>query len=853
MKTRFLFRWIVAILLTGIVSIDAMAQGGESCPIYPIPRSYAATGEKIPLGTDQTAAIVLPASPTTPNRYAAKRLQSLIRNRFKVEVPIAESDAALSESVTQKFVLSVNPAAVTVDGKSKFNGFSIHFKKDCAVSSIVITGADEIGLIYGCEATFNLIAKDKSGEAQITVADVVDWPSIPWRGRPHSVMAHQLWKGQLDTYIHGRINFVDYRDNPNQPATLTMDARKSSMGCPPGKPIDETLARRCIDEFHKRALYVYGVVSCNIKENEYPKLTQTFDDLLRLGCDGIWISMDDTGGGQNPVKLAQYCAEYMRKVGKTGQDAMFTPGVREYQKIDMPLNHQMAKIETFNEASWIFTRVPCKADYELTQRMGLKSKPAWWFNFCETDYPDPKSGFIHSASILTTQRKDGRPSYMNLQTITPGWGRPEFDKIRDAALYTDRVNIWAICGGWSSEYSVVMFGMWAWNPENCDWEKMQNAIYDYVWGPSQVETIRQFDALFVELKSLYVLQKRWNYRTPDNGLVRLKSPENRARALELLDKLDALAAQLAQSAPEETAMDKDRLEYLFIEPIQTSLRFARKMATLDYPYYEFNDFEHKAVEIYSEKGVQAANEYLERVQKTVRQQIQTLRTELAELKDIDPVLDQWEKRLDNAKTIQQLTNVLADQRAKEWEKLVAQPIEQFFPFMEKPSEGTLTYLFDNLKEPQAPNAIRFLSASDWRCSPSQSLGAYRVGTFNRNDVSMAAIVVPRNAKTKVGDCGWVEQTIDLKDADAPFTARTYIVDSRIDKRYHGVRRIDVLVNGKVVYSRYVSDSVKSNWVEFPLEPPADGSKQFRVVVRVTELTPVTDHTSWVFVGPLYVY
>ncbi|MBR6435738.1 MAG: hypothetical protein IKS45_04465, partial [Thermoguttaceae bacterium] len=91
------------------------------------------------------------------------------------------------------------------------------------------------------------------------------------------------------------------------------------------------------------------------------------------------------------------------------------------------------------------------------------------------------------------------------------------------------------------------------------------------------------------------------------------------------------------------------------------------------------------------------------------------------------------------------------------------------------------------------------------------------------------------------------------DADAPFTARTYMVDSRIDKRYHGVRRIDVLVNGKVVFSRGVSDAVKTNWVEFPLEPSADGSKLFRVVVRVTELTPVTDHTSWVFVGPLYVY
>ena len=653
MKARFLYQWFFAILLTGFILIDAMAQGSGSCPIYPVPRSYAAMGEKIPLGTDQTSAIVLPVSPTTPNRYAAERLQSLIRNRFKVEMPIVDSDSELSDSVNQKFVLSVNPSTVMVDGKSQFNGFSIQFRKDGAFNVITISGADESGLIYGCEATFNLIAKDKSGIAQITVANVVDWPSIPWRGRPHSVMAHQLWKGQLDTYIHGRINFVDFRDNPSQPATLYMDARKSSMGCPPGKPIDEALARRCIDEFHKRALYVYGVVSCNVKESDYPKLTQTLDELLQLGCDGVWFSMDDAGGGRNPVKLAQYAAQYMRKVGKTGQNAMFTPGVREYARIDRPLNYQMAKIETFNEANWVFTRVPCKKDYEQAQKIGLKSKPVWWYNFCETYYPDPKSGFIHSNATLTTQRKDGRPSYMNLQPISPGWGDPEFDKIRDAAQYTDRALIWTICGGWSSEYSVVMFVMWAWNPENCDWEKMQNAIYDYVWGPSQVETIRQFDALFAELKSLYVLQKDKSYRTPDGGLVRLKSPENRARALELLDKLDALAAQLAQNAPEETAMDKDRLEHLYIEPIQTSLKFARKMATLDYPNYEFNDFECKAVEINSEKGEQAANEYLDYVQKTVRQQIRTLRIELTELKDIDPVLDQWEKRLDNAKNIQQ--------------------------------------------------------------------------------------------------------------------------------------------------------------------------------------------------------
>lgn len=848
MKTMRLIPLILVLFLAGF----AAAQSEDPCPIYPTPRSYRPTGEFLPLGTAQTTAIVLPENPTVPNQYAGQRLQSLIRNRFKVELPVVGPGSEAAKGAALKFVLAVKPSAVIVDGKSRLNGFSIQVKKDGAASVISLTGADEMGLIYACEAVFSLISKNDTGTAQITAANVVDWPSIPWRGRPHSVMAHQLWPGQLETYLHGRINFVDYRDDPDQPATLTVDARKSSMGCPPGKPIDEALARRCIDEFHRRALYVFGVVSCNIKENEYPKLAQTFDELLRLGCDGIWISMDDTGGGQDPVKLARYAAEYMRKVGKTGQDVMFTPGGREYQKIDMPLNHQMAKIETFNEASWIFTRVPCKEDLEMARKIGLKSKPAWWFNFCETPYPDPKAGFIHSSAILTTQRKDGRPSYMNHQPITPGWGHPEFDKIRDAAQYTDRVNIWAVCGGWTSEYSVVMFGMWAWNPENCDWPKMQTAIYDYVWGPSQVETIRKFDELWTELKSLYFLPRNWVFRTPDDGLVRLKSPENRARALELLDQLDALAAQLAQKAPEETAMENDRLEYLFIEPIQTSLKFARKQATLDYPYYEFSDFEQKAVEIFSVEGEKAANEYLDGVQKKVRQQIGTLRTELAELKDIDPVLDKWEARLNNAKNIQMLVRANAEKLAKEWETLVNQPIGQFFPFMEQPSEGTLTALFDGLKEMENAQAPAF---AGWVCKPTQIIGSYRVGAFNRNGLSAAAIVVPRNTKTKAGDCGWVEQTVDLDAASDSFpkTAKMYLADSRIDHRYHGVRKIDVLVNGKTVFSREVSASVKSNWVEFPLELPADGKPSFRIVVRVTELIPVVDHTSWVFVGPTYVY
>ena len=858
---------LLAFIAEGFVFVSGTAANPVSktaavnpvCPIVPIPRDYQPTGETVPLGTDQTAAIVLPVKANAANRYAAERLQTLVKNRFKVQLPICDSETALAQAVTQRFVLAVDPKAVLNDGQSAFNGFCIRFADP--LRRIEITGADDAGLIYGAEALFNLIAKDASGAAQITVAAVRDWPSIQWRGRPHSVMAHQLQPGQLDAYVHGRINFIDYRDDPRVPESLTMAARKSSMGCPPGLPIDADLARKVLDEGHRRAMYVYGTVSCNITEDKYNLLGKTFDELLALGCDGIWVSMDDTGGGKDPCLLAQYAADYMKKSGKQGHDMLFTPGGQEYTTIERPLNRAMAQIDTFNNGTWIFTRVPCKKDAQLAREIGLKQKVAWWYNYCETSYPDPKAGFIHSSAVLTTQRKDGRPSYMNLLPITPGWGSPEFDKIRDAAENVDHINIWAMCGGWPAEYAVVMFGQWGWNPENCDWNRLRDSIYDFVWGPSQVPLITEFDKTWVELKDLYLLPRNWGFRTPDNSLVRLKMVENRARALELLDKLDKLAAQLAAKAPEETALDLQRLEYQYIEPILTSLKFARKQATLDYPEYEFGQFEIQAAEIQSTKGEQAANEYLARVHATVNKQLEALSRELSELKDIEPVLDLWRVRLSKGKTVSEINKAELAKRKVEWDALVKQPVKEYLPFLEEPLEGNLTSIFDSMQNAAPAGTLATRASSDWTCAPTQAVGGYRVGTFNRGGIQTAAIVVPRHTKTQEEQFGWVEQTFDLAklvpgnvaesiDLSKDLKAQLFLADNRIDHVYRGVRRIDVSVNGKTVFSRDLADPAAPDWIEFPVSTVSSTDSTCKIVVRVTELRPVGDHTSWVFVGPL---
>ncbi len=649
--TRLMFTLVLLAVLTAFSSIFApmsMADDAGKCPIVPRPREFQLIGESWTLGNEKNAAIL--KNDACP--YAQERLQALIRNRFKREIPILAADA-LPESVTQVF-------SMTLSGENlPWNGFKIEFRTledSHAKQEIAITGADLSGVIYGVEALFNLIRKpvsDAEDQPEILCATVRDWPSIPWRGRPHSVVAHHLQPGQLDAYMHARLNFSDFRDDPDQVATMIMPARKSSMGCVPGKPIDEELFNRVFTEFKRRGMFVYGTVSCKLEAGQYSKLTDTFDALLTLGCDGIWVSMDDTGGGKEPVKLAQFVADYMKKRSITGHQMVFTPAMQEYMNIDRALNREMAKIDGFNSGYWIFTRVPCAADLALCQKIGLKQKPCWWFNYCETNYPDPKAGFIHSSTALTSQRKNGKPSYMNLLPMTPGWGGPEFDRIRDAAKYTDQVNLWGLCGGWPTEYALVMFGLWAWNPETCDWETLRDSIYDFVWGPGQVATIREFDVLYAELKTFYHLPVNVSFRAPENTLVRLKNTADRPRVLEILNRLDALAAELAERSPSETALTASRLEEMYLEPMRASLFFARKQATLEYPEYRFKDFEKnltaEMAKITQEKGSDAAREHALATCAELEGIIATLSREFAELKDIEPVLDLWRKRIQTQK------------------------------------------------------------------------------------------------------------------------------------------------------------------------------------------------------------
>jgi hypothetical protein len=306
-----------------------------------------------------------------------------------------------------------------------------------------------------------------------------------------------------------------------------------------------------------------------------------------------------------------------------------------------------------------------------------------------------------------------------------------------------------------------------------------------------------------------------------------------------------------------------------MDPMQTSLRFARKQATLEYPEYEFGNFELKAMEIAEtqnavrkggsssgpESGTDIANKYLADVHAKVVPILETLGRELAELKDIDPVLDIWRSRLAKSKTVAAIEKSKMQELKVQWSQFIRQPVKKFLPFMDEPLEGNLSAVFANAGKPVPVGTIKTYEPADWSCKPTMTRGAYHVGQYDRQGQKAAAIMVPRETKTSVGDYGSVELTVPVPRSIAgqKLFCELFIGDTRIDNAYRSVRQIDVLVNGKVVFSRDIADPKAEDWVTFELTDIAQSTSELKFQVRVTEKRAVSDHTSWVFVGSLRLF
>lgn len=842
-------------LLTAAPVLALAGEGETPCPIVPRPKEYHGSGATATLQPAGTVAIVIGAKATEPERYAAESLQVQIERRFGRTLPIhVETD--VPATVGQRFLLGQMETSaqlaslcrrheIELSGESPgHDGFVIRCLDDGPGQVILIGGSNARGVIYGQNALVDLL-RQEGDRVVFPVASVRDWPSIAWRGRPHSVLQQHLVPGALDAYLRSRINFTDVRDDPDVEPTIIFPARKASMGFPAGKPIDEPLVARMISESHRRGLFVYGTVSCGVKQDQVDDVEKTFRELIALGVDGLWISFDDVGAGDGAPEVIRRVLKLGAEHGMTGRKIAITPPLKEYQTIDMEFNHKAAVEWGLADAQWMFTRVPRTDDAATARRIGIRGLPGWWHNLV-----DFRGGFLHNGGVGCSLRADGKPGYLNMQPLAMGWHRPEYDQIRDAADNTSSALLWGVVGGWPEEYEVGALGLWAWDPARHDWQQTRDAVYRLVYGPSLIETARGFDDQLSALKDLFELPP-WRFWPNQGWPCRLKNVESRAQAVASIGRLEGLLATLRRKAPEETAIDPARLESVYLEPMEATLAYARKMALLEYPEYSLPDFERTMLGLVDAEKLDEAERLLDESRRRIEPQLARIEGTLAGLKGIDQYVAFWNDQLAGVDRWKERAVRRRVDMKKRFEKLIGGDVASLFPYKERVVGDELDALFAPLAKPPAGEMLAELRAADWLGRPCRFSGAFCVGPFAWKGETLVAIAYPRRAPSRIDDAAEVRAEVTVPQYTGRLMLDAFVNDTRLENRYPKHRYMQLWANDRLVWEEDVAPTrAGSEWVSVDVTELARPGTTLSLRFRVVDQRGVGDHLTVTFLGPV---
>jgi hypothetical protein len=596
-------------------------------------------------------------------------------------------------------------------------------------------------------------------------------------------------------------------------------------------------------------LFVYGTVSCGVPADKTGDVIKTFEELISLGVDGLWISFDDVGAGANAANVVRHVLELGARHDMTGRKIAVTPPSGDYQHIDTEFNRQAAGWG-LAEAQWLFTRVPCAEDQQMAQQIGIAGLPGWWHNLVNMP-----GGFLHNGDVLCPLSKDWSPAYVNPQPLANGWHRPSYEQLRDAEKHTSCVLLWGVIGGWPEEYQLGDLGCWAWSPTAYDWQRTCDGAYRLLYGPGQVENARAFNAKLSALKGLFHLPPWRFWPAGERSFVgwpcRLKQVKDRPKALELLDELDALSTELSREAAKDTAIDPKRLETIYLAPIRDTLDYARRMTLLEYPEYTAAEFERTMVSLLEAGESEEAERTLVEVRDRLAPHLEQIEAELAELKQVDEYVAIWRQRVSGMKYWMELVKRRRAKMTERFQKLIHGNVASLFPYMEQVDGNQLESLFARL--PDLPNGklLAELQAGDWLQSTPDFQGAFCVGEFESKTSKLVAIAYPRRIPSKPGDAGEVCAEIAVPDYTGHLLLDVFVNDTRLENRYPGHRSMQLWGNERLLWEEDIASSrAGREWISLELAELVTAGSRLKLRFRVMDKRGVGDHLSVAFLGPV---
>ncbi len=584
----------------------------------------------------EPAAIVLSGQATPPERYAAELLRDRVLKRFGQKWPI--HGGALLESSgtdTKTRVLIGLPRThppldrllktARIEVPPAADGYALHVSVESGTVTIAVAGSNERGVVYGQDTLFQLLSK-KDGKPVIQPATILDWPTIPLRGRPHTNCRNYLRPGELDCIMTSRINFIDLRND--------------TYAFNPGAKLDHNEIGKVISEARRRGLIVYGAVNCGIPTSEHEAALQTFKEFIKLGADALWVSFDDKGPGEAPREIVTRVLSLGREHGITGDRIAITPPKGSYQTIVTDFNRQIVAVPGMEKALWYWTSIPCAQDMKDAESIGLRTQPSWWHNWPRFNNPSLCSG--------------GGRAYVPAPSLAEGWNHPSYEKLAESGAYVHAVLPWGGTG--PGQYTIVpVIGWWSWRPEAHNFSAVRRRIYDIVFGPGQVRDAEAYDDTLVNVA------KDFAYSASESEFEplcppRLASVGKRAEVLSKLEQLKKTVSALQAAAASGSLLDRDVVLSEYLEPMAREVEAGLAEAAAPYPEYWWDEHQRQVLTAVYDGNLAAADKCISGVRERLLRDITEVERLLKGCQSTRGYADWWRQR--------------AGWTASDWQKLV---------------------------------------------------------------------------------------------------------------------------------------------------------------------------------------
>lgn len=539
-----------------ILCPGAALLAGQVPELVPAPREVKWSAEPPARLTAGTVAIVVGRQAAAPEHQAARMLQETVAKRFGQQWPILREG---EENVNHKVLVLLGQRATCarLDELCRkhgmdlsavspgFDGYVITPVAEGDRLTIVVGGCNARAVEYG-QDTLSQMLRGSGKDLDLVKGAVRDAPVIPWRGRPQTQVGHYLRPGELDLYVLSRVNFIDLRSG--------------IYAFQPGEKLDREEIAEAIKQAHLRGIIVYATVNCGVSGKEYEKVLGTFRELLDLGADGLWLSFDDKGPGEDPVGLTKQVLELGRQRQISGQPIAITPPKGSYQRIVTDFNRKIMAVPGMERALWFWTGVPSTQAVEEARSIGIKVRPSWWHNWPRLETPQ---------------------SYVGLPPLSLGWSEPDYETLAAGGDCLEAVMPW---GGnaFGQHYIAPVINWWGWNPQAHDWDALRRRLFSIVFGPGQVPAAMKFDDGLREMFGLF----EYSYKATD-GLPfcppRLRRAADRERVGALGAGLASVLDEIAAKAPGQTLLAEDALKSSYLDRMRRELETHRAAAKLTYP------------------------------------------------------------------------------------------------------------------------------------------------------------------------------------------------------------------------------------------------------------------------------